>query len=196
VKAVVRRSLAFFLPVATAATLVCLLVAGAVQQDLRQGANDPQQQLAEDAVVRLNAGNPATAVVNGGPVDVASSLDPFVVVYDTAGNVLATDAELDGAAPVPPAGVLDAAHQTGRDWVTWQPRSGVRVATVVLPWHGGTVLAGRSLRRIEEIESSIESDVVVGWLVLLIAVALASLASARLWPRASNEPKNRLDPRS
>jgi hypothetical protein len=187
-----RCFLAFFLPVATAATLVCLLVAGAVQQDLRQGANDPQQQLAEDAVARLNAGGPPSAVVTGGPVGVASSLDPFVVVYDGAGNVLATDGELDGAAPVPPAGVLDTARQTGRDWVTWQPRSGVRVAIVVLPWHGGTVLAGRSLRRSEEIASSIEGDVAVGWLVLLVAIAAAAAVSARLWPRASDTPGRRL----
>ena len=43
-----RRTLAFFLPVAVLATLCCGLVYAALQHDLRTGANDPQIQLAED----------------------------------------------------------------------------------------------------------------------------------------------------
>ena len=98
--------------------------------------------------------------------------------------VLASGAQLDGTAPVPPPGVLATAIQTGTDRVTWQPRSGVRIATVVLRWTGGTVLAGRSLRRTEEITRSIETLIGAGWLALIAAIAAASFASARLWPRA------------
>ena len=36
--------------------------------------------------------------------------------------------------------------------VTWQPREGVRVATVTARWGGGTVMAGRSLREVERRE--------------------------------------------
>lgn len=180
-----RRFLAFVLPAATVATLACLLIAGVIQQDLRQRANDPQVAIAEDAVARLDAGEQPISVVGTGHVDVATSLDPFVVVYDTTGTVLGTDGMLDGAAPVPPAGVLDAARQTGTDRVTWQPRSGVRVATVVLRWSGGTVLAGRSLRRVEEMESSIEGLVALGWLAILGASVVVALVSARLWPRTN-----------
>ena len=50
----VRRALAFFLPVAVLATLTCGLIYAEVQQDQRSGANDPQVQLAEDAAARLN----------------------------------------------------------------------------------------------------------------------------------------------
>jgi hypothetical protein len=60
---VVRRALAFFLPVAVLATLCCGLVCTAVQQDLRIGANDPQLQVAEDAAQALDAGAPATTLV-------------------------------------------------------------------------------------------------------------------------------------
>ena len=60
---VIRRALAFFLPVAVLATLCCGLVYGAVQQDLRMGANDPQLQLAEDAARALDAGAPAATLV-------------------------------------------------------------------------------------------------------------------------------------
>jgi hypothetical protein len=67
--------------------------------------------------------------------------------------------------------------------VTWQPRSGVRVATVVLRWSGASVLAGRSLRRVEEMESSIEGLVALGWLAIIAVIVIAALMSARLWPR-------------
>ena len=94
-------------------------------------------------------------------VDIASSLAPFVAVYDPAGTVVATNGRLDGRAPVPPLGVLATATKKGSDTVTWQPRAGVRIGLVVLRWHGGTVLAGRSLRRVEAIESAIEGIVMV-----------------------------------
>ncbi len=176
-----RRFLAFFLPAATVAALASLLIYAAVQQDLRQGANDPQEQIAEDAVAALNAGAGPASVVGAARVNLNASLAPFVAVYGTDGSVLATNGVLDGGAPVPPGGVLDTARSTGRDAVTWQPEAGVRIAIVVLPWHGGTVLAGRSLRRVEEMESQIETLVVAGGLVTIVVVALAALISVRLW---------------
>jgi hypothetical protein len=179
-----RRFLAFLLPAATVLTLACLIIAAALQQDLRQGADDPQLQLAEDATARLDAGDPPGAVIGAGHVDIATSLDPFVAVYDAGGKALATSGQLDGAAPAPPPGVLDAARATGRDTVTWQPRAGVRVAIAVIPWRGGTVLAGRSLRRVEEMQSKIEGLIALGWLGSLAAVGLASLVAARIWTRS------------
>lgn len=173
------------MPSAAVLTLACLIIAVAVQQDLRQGADDPQHQLAEDAVARLNAGDTPSAVVGSVHVDIATSLAPFVAAYDAGGNVLATSGQLDGAAPVVPPGVLASARATGQDTVTWQPRAGVRVAIVVLPWHGGTVLAGRSLRRVEEMESKIEGMIALGWLGSLAAVAIASLGAAIIWPGGS-----------
>ena len=109
---VARRFLAFFVPSATVAVLGCLVVAVVVQQDLRQGADDPQHQLAEDAVARLGSGVPPTTVASGPPVDLAASLDPYLVVYDSTGAVLASNGVLDGKPPIPPSGVLaTAAHR-------------------------------------------------------------------------------------
>ena len=181
-----RRAAAFFLLAAVVATLGCLLVYAVVQQDLRQGADDPQHQLAEDAVASLAAGDAASAVVGPAKVDIAHSLEPFLIVYDASGAVLASGGQIDGLAPVVPTGVRASAIATGSDHVTWQPRPGVRIATVVLPWSGGTVLAGRSLRRVEEITASLGALVGAGWLVLLVAIAGVSLVSARLWPRRTD----------
>jgi len=179
-----RRAIAFFLPSAVLATALSGLVYVAVQQDLRIGANDPQEQLAEDAAIRLEAGASPVGVVAATTVDIATSLAPFVVVYDVNGTVLATDGQLDGSPPVIPIGVLDSARETGHDAVTWQPRAGVRFATVTVPWSGGTVMAGRSLRLVEERESTILLLVGAAWVATLVALAMASLAAGYLWPRA------------
>jgi hypothetical protein len=84
-----------------------------------------------------------------------------------------------------PPGILANARATGRDAVTWQPRAGVRIATVTVPWSGGSVLAGRSLRLVEEHASALELIVAAGWLATLAALAIAAAVASRLWPRAA-----------
>lgn len=179
----VRRALALFLPAAVLATLTCGLVYAEVQQNLRSGANDPQVQLAQDTAARLDSGVAAKAVVDAAAsVDIASSLAPFVIVFDSSHNILAGDAALDGGIPAPPHGLLDAATLGSPSMVTWQPRAGVRIAAVTAAWKGGFVLAGRSLSRVEQQESNAELIAGAAWLAMLAALALASLAAAWLWP--------------
>ena len=181
--AALKRALAFFLPVAVLATLACGLVYLEVQQDQRSGANDPQYQLAQDAAVRLEAGaGPSGVVDTGVAVDPSTSLAPFVIVFDAGHSVLAANATLDGGVPVPPAGVLDAARKGSPNAITWQPRAGVRIATVTVAWLGGFVLAGRSLARVEEQERNAELLAGAAWIFALGALAAASLVAACLWP--------------
>ena len=184
----IDRSIAFFLPAAAAMTIAAGIGFLAVQQDLRIGANDVPQQLAEDAVAALDSGADPTTVVAAKPVPIEASLAPFVVVYGADGRVLATDGTLDDRPPALPPGVLQSAKDTGRDAVTWQPRSGVRVATVALPWAGGTVVAGRSLRAIESRIESIQLLVLLGWLAGLVLVGAAAVVSAIVWPTGARDP--------
>jgi hypothetical protein len=187
-----RRALAFFIPAAVVLAVACGFAYVSAQQVLRLGANDPQVQLAEDAATALTAGarpesvvGPGSAVAGmAGPgiVDAAVSLAPFVVVYDASDAPLASNARLDGALPAPPAGVLDAAVATGRNAVTWQPRPGVRIATVSVPWSGGTVLAGRSLRVVEEREDLALLLAAAAGLAGLVALTVAAIVAAALWP--------------
>jgi hypothetical protein len=180
----VRRAAAFFVPLAVLATATCGLVYVETQQVLRGGANDPQFQIAEDAVARLNNGAmPASVVDMTRTVDLAVSLAPFVIVLGPSGVVLATNATLDGSQPVPPQGVLDSATHGSPDVVTWQPRAGVRIAGVTIAWNGGTVVAGRSLRRVEDQESNAELIAGAAWLAMIAALAGASLLAAWFWPR-------------
>ena len=177
-----RLAILAFLPLAIVATGLAGLVYLVAQQDGRWLANEPQVQLAEDAATRLDAGGRPGDQVGAVPVDIARSLAPFVVVYGTAGNVLATDGTLDGQPPAVPPGVLATARSSGRDAVTWQPRPGIRIATVTVPWTGGTVLAGRSLRLVEEHAATLQTIVGAGWLATLVALAVAAGVVARLWP--------------
>lgn len=178
-----RRALAFFFPVAALATLACVLVYAAVQQDLRSGANDPQFQLAEDAAAALDAGAAPSTLVAGTKVDLSRSLAPFLVIFDVSGAVLATDGVLDGHDPVPPQGVLESARLDPPDTVTWQPREGVRIAQVSVRWQGGTVLAGRSLREVERREDQALLIAAAAWLAGLVGLAGAALVAAWLWPK-------------
>jgi hypothetical protein len=59
----------------------------------------------------------------------------------------------------------------------------VRIASVTVPWHGGTVLAGRSLREVERQEDNILLVAAAGWVVMIAALAVTALFAAWLWPR-------------
>ena len=177
-----RRAVALFLPAAAAMTLAFGITYLAVQQDLRIGANDIPQQLAEDGTRALDAGTDPATVVGVGQVPIEASLTPFVAIYDGQGRLLAANGSLDGKPPAPPVGVLRSAQSTGRDAVTWQPREGVRVALVVLPWHGGTIAAGRSLREIETRIDAIGELIALGWLAGLVIVGVIAGLAAWVWP--------------
>ena len=184
----IRRAIAFFLPVAAVLTLSVGLAYLAVQQDLRIGANDVPQQLAEDGARALDAGAEPTPVVGPGQVPLESSLAPFVAIYDGQGTLLASSGSLDGKPPAVPVGVLRSAQTTGRGAVTWQPREGVRVALVVLPWHGGTIAAGRSLRVIETRIDAIGALMALGWVAAVAIVAIAAGVAAWIWPTRREHP--------
>ena len=183
-----RRALAFWIPTALLATLACGLIYAVGQQGLRSGANDPQSQLAEDAAAALDGGASPASVAGGATVDASTSLAPFLVVFDTAGTVLASDGRLDGAPPVPPTGVLDHARSDPPNLVTWQPRTGLRFATVTVPWSGGTVMAARSLREVERREDQVLALTGLGWLAMLVGLAVASTVAAAIWPRPIGRP--------
>jgi hypothetical protein len=175
-----------WLPIAVVTAAFCGLAYLTVQQSLRQGANDPQIQMAEDAAAALAQGRSAEALVPLSTVDIARSLAPFMIVYDDAGNVLASSAVLHGVTPDIPAGVLDYARANGEDRVTWQPEAGVRLAAVVVRFEGtrsGFVLAARNMREVEKREAQTEQIAGLAMLVTL-AASLAAIAFGEFFLRA------------
>lgn len=153
------------------------LIYAAVQQDLRQGANDPQIQMAEDIAAKLANGEQVQNVVPLEKVDIAKSLAPYVMIFDANGNPVASSAQLDGQTPTIPPGVFDYVRQNGEDRITWQPQTGVRSAVVVTQYKGqnsGFVLAGRSLREVEKREDNLLLILLAGWVVMLFVTLVAT----------------------
>jgi hypothetical protein len=154
----------------TLTTFIAGTAANISHQVLRMSANDPQIQMAEDAAQRLNAGENAASIVPDRKVDMASSLAPFVTVYDDVGKPVASSASLDGIMLSPPRGVLDYVRAHGEERVTWQPRPGVRIASVVTRTASGFVVAGRNMREVEIRENNVLKLAALGWLAVNLAL--------------------------
>ena len=182
----IRSALAIWLPIVVATTAVCGLVYVTVQQSLRQSANDPQIQMAEDAADALVAGASAESVVSSNHVDVARSLAPFTVVYNDNGQVIASSGMLHRQPLKLPAGVLDDVRIHGDSRLTLQPESGVRIASVIVKYDGdrpGFVLSGRSMREIESRTSQIRIFVAIAWVVVVGVsfLVISTFCSGTIW---------------
>lgn len=163
--------------------LVLTLLGGAaaitMQQMLRRGANQPQIDMAQWYAGEIGAGESPGNVIPPGYVDLEQSLQPFVIFYDEQGNPGPGTGYLDQRIPTPPSGVFDFVRIHGSESVTWQPRPGVRIASVVRRINSktpGFILAGRSLRLVEEQESLLWRLVMAGWVIVMaLLIAGASL---------------------
>jgi hypothetical protein len=164
---------------AAISTVLALALYTIPQQVLRQGANDPQIQLAGDLAARLEQGIAPAEAVPAGSVDIARSLSPFVIAYDDQGRPLASQAQLDGKTPTPPNGVFNHVRQHSEERVSWQPRHGVRIAAVVQRVNGphpGFVLAGRNMREVEAREQQVEQMAGLAWIAMLGLILLGTIA--------------------
>jgi hypothetical protein len=170
-----KNTLRVWLPLAVVVSAFCALAYMTVQQSLRQGANDPQIQMAKDAAAALDNGASLEAVVPKQRVEFSTSLAPFLLVYDANGKALAASGVLDGQVPDYPMGALEAARQSGENRVTWQPQGGVRIASVAVPFKDGTVVAGRSLREVEKREAQTQTIAFAVWVLTLVAVFAVTL---------------------
>jgi hypothetical protein len=173
------RTFALWLPFAVALTGAIGFAYAATQQNYRQSVNDPQIQMAEDAATTLAAEYVPAQVVPRGttPIDIRKSLAPWITVYDANGTPLESDAVLDGAPPILPAGLFDTrtwqplksfSAPTGSETrVTWQPRTDVRQAVVLVSFaasHGiGYVAVGRSMRTVEERIAHLTETAAAAW---------------------------------
>jgi hypothetical protein len=185
---VVHKALIWWLPLVVAVTGLAGLVYLAVQQDYRMSANDPQIQMAEEAASALSGGASPASLVGSSTVDIEHSLAPFLVVYSKFRAPVASSARLGGRIPVPPAGVFDYTNEHGEDRFTWQPRRGLRYATVLaavgVPPSDvtGFVFAGRSLREVEARIDILGLQVGAAWLVTIVATFVAALLAATRAP--------------
>ena len=177
------RFVAFALPAAVVLTVACGLAYVLVQQDLRNGANDPQIQLAEDAAAALDGRRGSRqSVIPTETVDLATSLAPWLASTTELAETHRQQRRPRRLAPDASAGVLAYAKEHGRDVVTWQPRAGTRIALVAIPWSGGTVLAGPLAPAGRGTRGSGARPGRRRAVVGLIAVGVAAGIAAWMWP--------------
>ncbi len=178
------RRLGAWLLVSGVATLVVAGLFVGIQQQIRSAANYPQKDVARAAVAQLNLGASPQSAVPAGSVDMRTSTDTYVIVLGSAGELRATSAALDGSQPVPPSGVFDYVRSHGEDVISWQPSQGVRSAIVVDAYRDGFVVAGRSLRGAEDMESRLQVQAIATW-CFSIAVATGLVVA---WRPGSRQP--------
>ncbi len=182
-----KTTLKYWLRIAIIICGLCGIFYVAIQQELRQGANDPQIQMAEDAAAQLAGGQQARDVVPAQKVDIATSLAPYIIIFDNTGKPIASSAQLNGQTPTIPSGVFDYVRQNGEDRITWQPQPGVRSAIVVTQFKGpnsGFVVAGRSLREVEIREDDALHITLLGMVALLL---ISFVATAILFGKPARE---------
>jgi len=175
-----------FFPHAAAAVLVTgviLLVYAAVQQQYRTAANDPQLQIARDAVTALKKGKPATDIIPPDTIDMEQSLSTWMQLYNANGKQVASNGYIGAKSPLVPAGVLDKARAEGEYAVSWQPSQTVRMAAVV-EYTGGRqgsyVLVARSLGEVEKRVAALVKMVFICWLLCMCIICAHGLLQAYL----------------
>ncbi len=168
-----KKNVIFFIFTSFLITLLSGLVYVSTQQVLRQGANDPQIQVAEDISTSLNGGKGPETLFPPSKTDIRKSLSTFVIVYDGSGKPIATSGLLDKKTPVPPKGVFDFVKENKTQRLTWEPSENIREATVIVKYNKGFVLAARSLREIEKRENLVFKYSFYAWIIGVSVSAFA-----------------------
>lgn len=167
----IARVLSAFIPLAAVITILTGLVYVSVHQVLRQGANDPQIEYAQDWAADPHAGSDLAARLQPS-VDIGKSLALFATIYDNNGNVLGSSGQLNGQDPKLPDGIFEYVRNIGEDRVTWQPEPGVRVALVVTRYshsgESGFIAVGRSLREVERRSELLQWYAAGAWFIALV----------------------------
>jgi hypothetical protein len=153
-KQVCCESFRKWLPFAAIIIIFSGLVYAALQQNYRMSGNDPQIQIAEDISNAITKGkvSPRDIVTAPPTEEIGNSLSAFVAIFSATGTPIGSSVMVDGKLPSLPAGIFDKVKERGENRFTWQPKSGVRIAAVVISFSGpqsGFVLAGRSLKEVE-----------------------------------------------
>jgi hypothetical protein len=188
-----KRTVLNWLPLAAIAIVVIVGTYFTTRYVLRQAANDPQIQMAEDGRRALQSGQDPTRVVPAATVDVAHELAPYLIVYSDQRVPVAGSGTYNGRIPIPPATVFNTAKQSGSARLTWELGDGTRGAIVVVPAagdHPGYVLAGRSLRETETRDQAALQLSLVTLAGALATSLLAVMARERLVRITAIDPRS------
>lgn len=190
-KKVLQETLFSWLPLAIAIIIMSGLVFVIAQQSYRHSANDPQIQIAQDIATALNKGDvQADAIVPPtATAEITSSLSTFVTIYNATGTPIGSSAVIDGSLPTIKESILVATKKTGESRITWEPKSGLRIATVITsyknPTASGFILVGRSLKETDVRIAQAGLMTAIACLISLVLSFLVMLQMARKNPEPS-----------
>jgi len=166
-----KSAVRIWLAIVGVAAILLITAYTFVQQEARLSANDQPQDTAQVEKHQLENGAQPSDVVPTVKTDLSSDSSVFVTVTDSSEHVLASSASLDGSASLPPANTFVFTKQHGSDHFTWQPRSGVRLATYILPYgnspNDGFIIAGQSLKQAEKRIETYTVLMVIAWLAVV-----------------------------
>lgn len=183
-----NRRFAPWLLSAVLLTLVCDLSAILVHQTFRQGANDPQIQIAEDMASAFANNQFTDEIIKSSfqefmptktQVNIATSLSPWIQIYTEGGEVMESSAVVTEAQTTPkiPKGIFETVQKKGEDRITWQPKKGIRQAIVVTKFSGlknGYIVAGRSLFEVEKRLVNMNWIIAIAWAVMMMVIGCAA----------------------
>ena len=173
---------AVWLVVAAAATVLAGLSYVTAQQVTRMGANAAPLQATHEILAILKQGVDPSRILPPTQTEITDSSSVFAAVFDEKGGVVSSSVQVDGKNPSVPNGVFEYAKQHGEDRFTWQPKSGVREAAIVVPYSAsvqadasstptttkGYVMTGQSLTEVERIAQDLLKLTGVAWLFTLV----------------------------
>lgn len=160
-----------WLAVVGVATLVLGTSYAMVQQSTRLSADDLPLVAAQTTQQELRNGSTPEDTVPALKTDLKTDDSVFVIITDDSEHVLASSATLDGQTPLPPGGVFSFTNQHQTDHFTWEPQTGVRMATRVVKYgtspNNGFIIAGHSLKPYEDRVQTYTWLALAGWLAVL-----------------------------
>jgi len=160
-----RPNARVWLAIVGSATILIGTMYATAQTITRLSANDLARQTAD--ITRENIEKPhlLEGILPNYNVDLKKDNSVFVIIMDKNGKVLTSNAFLDGNNTItPPKGVLAHSANVGHDAVTWQPASGVRIASYTEPYKNGFITAGQSLKTYEQRVNVYTALAFVAWL--------------------------------
>lgn len=179
IKIVLKNSFLNWIQTAFVLTLVFGFIYVMMQQHLRQSANEPLVQMAEDSAYLLAQGKFPPDINPSQTIEISHSLSPYLMFFDNNGRMQFSNATLFGANPVLPKGIFNYTAFAKQNRVTWQPLEGVRQAIVVVAYTNGDklgfVVSGRSLREVERQVDNLGILTLFGWSFSLVIVFITRL---------------------
>ena len=169
----VKKSIWIWIIIIFIVTFNCLLVYIVAQQTLRLGANELPSQLAMETLIELQNGKSMEEIIPKEKIDISKSLNAFVLVYDRNKNLVDSSGILDNIKPVYPKGVLEYLDNNNESRVTWQPKAGLRFASLAIKYDNGYIVAAKSLSETEKLIDKLGELILFAWLACMVFITIA-----------------------